>query len=312
MISVVEFRNKTQVGNKVFAWARVKDLKVSPYNVRPEVTEEEREEIRSSLAKSIKELGLQQIPVCTSNGEVYIGGRRLIAHDELGEEWMLVEIRDATPFEQMIASYTENFHRKEPNYLDEGRLFLQMCELGGISKRKLAKKLGVSEGYVRDRIRIWERLNRHGVTTLTFEQARLLALDIIPDDKREILIQRLETGEIDFSKLQRIISKSKAALQLIEQAPTEEIQKQLKAEFEDVLWTEDLSFDYLEYRWEFLVNGKRKLKKVMLPADAFKDENEATEFAKKCYGRCIGKKTETYWVLEVDPFVYKELTGNAD
>ncbi|MEM2271930.1 MAG: ParB/RepB/Spo0J family partition protein [Archaeoglobaceae archaeon] len=253
----MEIREKVQIGNKTFAFVRVKDLKISPYNVRPEITPEEREEIKAELAKSIKELGLQQLPVVTPNGEVFIGGRRTVAFKELGEEWILVEIRDATPFEQLVASYTENFHRKSPDYLHEGRLFKQMCELGGISEVELSKKLGIPRSTISNKIRVYEKLGQilnecsggtsiPGKQVLSFEDAKMIA-SIEEDDKRERLVDLVIEKGLKTEDIKRIIATTNAVKSLIE-GEKPEIQKKAKEKFEPLYYTPDL--DIAEVKWQ--------------------------------------------------------------
>jgi len=304
----MEFRNKTQIGNKVFAWAKVKDLRISKYNVRPEVSEEEREEIKETLGKSIKEIGLQQIPVCTSEGEVYIGGRRLIAHDEIGEEWMLVEIRDASPFEQMLASYTENFHRKSPDYWNEGKLFSQMIKLGKVSQRELAKKLGLSRPYVEDRIQIWERLSgrRASMSGLDFKQVRLLTRDTdIPEGKLDTLIEDLKSGELSTRELEKILAETKIAKKWLSEA-SEKVRKSLEPIYEPLLYTKALDLDRLNRDISKAEGNPLPLKKMKIAFSYFGSDEKAEQFAKMCDGRYLGKVTETWALMEIDPYKYEE------
>lgn len=306
------FKDKQVVGNKTFAWAKVKVLKVSKYNVRPEITPEEKEEIKESLAKSIKELGLQQLPVCTSQGEVFIGGRRMLAFKELGEEWMLVEIREAEPFEQMIASYTENFHRKEPDWMNEGKLFKEMCETGQVSERELAKKLGINDSSIQTKILAYEKLNdASGVGTITYEQARILSSLEIPDDKRSSLVERISDGEIKTPQLISIIQRTKAAKELLEGIP-EKVRKTLEENIEEDLYTEKLDIGKLDHDIVKAQGGNVSLTEVKFEESYFTTQEEAQDFAAKCGGRFVKKDTRTYWILKVDPYLYDELKGDVN
>lgn len=287
----MEMKNKTVIGKKIFAYVKVKGLTISKYNVRPETTPEEKEEIKAELAKSIKELGLQQLPVITPDGEVFIGGRRTLAFKELGEEWMLAEIRDALPFEQMIASYTENFHRKSPDYMNEGKLFKSMCEEGGVSTRELSKKLGVSDEYIGVRIRIYEKLNdANAVGTIAFEQARMLSTADIPEDAREKLVKMASDG-IKTQDLKKIIATTNATKALLE-GETEEVQKQAEKEFKDQLYTKGLDITAIKWRLEEIAGDSHSTGKgrVWWDEEGIKSVAEAVAWFKKYGGRHLEDK----------------------
>jgi len=294
----MEMKNKTVIGKKIFAYVKVKDLKISEYNVRPGATPEEKEEIKTELAKSIKELGLQQLPVITPEGEVFIGGRRTIAFKELGEEWMLAEIRNAAPFEQMIASYTENFHRKSPDYMNEGRLFKEMIKEGvakGDIKLQghgdkghgiLGKKLGISNDYVDARVRIFETLSSAaGGSGIAFEQARMLSTSDIPDDKRAELVKMASEG-IKTQDLKKIIATTNATKALLE-GETEEVQKQAEKEFKDQLYTKDLDITAIKWRLEEIAGDSHSTGKGRIWWDehGITSTEEAIAWFKKYGGR---------------------------
>lgn len=287
----MEMKNKTIVGNKTFAYVKVKGLKISKYNVRPETTPEEKEEIKTELAKSIKELGLQQLPVITSEGEVFIGGRRSIAFKELGEEWMLAEIRDAAPFEQMIASYTENFHRKEPDFMNEGKLFEQMCKEGQVSAAELGKKLGLSQETINHKISAYDKLHDlSGGQSITFEQARMLSTSDIPDDKREELVKMVSEG-MKTQDLRKIIATTNAAKALFD-GETEEIKKQAEKEFADKLYTKDLNIGELRWRLEEIAEDSHPTGEGRIWWDKknIKTTEEAIAWFKKYGGRHLADK----------------------
>jgi len=245
----MQMKEKITVGNKTFAFVRVKDLKISKYNVRGEISPEEKEVIKVELAKSIKEFGLQQLPVVTPNGEVFIGGRRTVAFKELGEEWILVEIRDATPFEQLVASYTENFHRKNMNYIEEGKALKTMCELKGMSTYELAKELGISPYAIQQKIRVYEKLgsciDAYAVRNIPFEVARMIA-SIEENDKRERLVNLVIEKGLKADDVKKIIGTTNAVKSLIENEKPE-IQKKAKQKFEPLYYTPEL--DIAEVKW---------------------------------------------------------------
>lgn len=243
---------------KKFGWLNVKKAKISPYNVRHSESPEEKKEIELDLSKSIKKLGLQQIPVATKLGSVYIGGRRLIAHDINAEEWMLCEQRDASPQEQLVTSYSENYNRKEMHYLNEGRAFTILCKMEKISQRKLAEKLGISVGYISDRISCWKHLSVHAVNiissrsnkddnpdrVLTFEKARLLATEDIPDKIRVKLVKEIIKKGFSFKELKSILDKGRKKIWEIENVD-KSVRMVLNQKY-DNYWDTELSVEKIE------------------------------------------------------------------
>lgn len=292
----MEIRNKISIGSKTFAFVRVKDLTISKYNVRPEITPEDKEEIRTELAKSIRELGLQQLPVVTPEGEVFIGGRRTVAFKELGEEWMLAEIREATPFEQLVASYTENFHRKAPNFMEEGKLFKQMCEIGQVSAAQLAKKLGLSDTTILSKIKAWEKLHDlPGGETITFEQARMITSSDISDDVRKKLVERLKDG-MKTDTLTKAIARTNAVKSLLDGEP-EELKKKALQRFEDQFYSEELDMGEVLWFLEEWNKDSHKLTEGIKMGNEInaKTFEEANAWFNKYGGYCLGPVTNAWY-----------------
>jgi len=299
------FQKVWKVGDRTFGLLKVSEAKVSRWNIRTDLSIAEMEEIKQNLAPSIEKEGLLQIPVATSRGEIYIGGRRLEAVKFLNEPVILVEIRDEDPFTQLKRSWTENFRRKDSNrFWEEGAKFKEMLKLKKMSIRELARELGVSEYYVRSRVKIHERLSAIADRSLTIEEARYLAYADLPDKVLERFIDGLSSNKMSLDKVKRIVHITKTAKELLE-TTNDEIRKKLEKEFEDDFWTENLSLDYLNYRITQEEGGNIKLKTVRIEESYFKTEDEAKQFAKKCAGRYLGKKT--FYVLEIDPYRYKQL-----
>ena len=310
---MVEFRDRIKLGGKTFALIRVKDAKISKYNVRKEPDKLEREVIKETLAKSIKELGLQQMPVCTSEGEIFVGGRRYIAYDELQEEWMAVEVRDLLPVDQMMASWTENFHRKEPDYWNEGRLFKKMITLGGVSIRSLAERLGVSEPYVRHRIKIHEKISdAFASRAITYETARYIATSELPQEAEQKLFDKAISERLEAPEVKKLISNGKAVSTLLE-GTTEEIAKEFTDKLGEKLYLEELDIGRIHHDITVAEGNQPALKTIEIEGDVFKSEQEADTYFKK-YGGCFVAKV-ILWVGKVDPYLYekeREQEGKKD
>lgn len=109
------------------------------------------------LAKSIKEIGLQQpVVVFPISGqkdrfELIIGQRRFLACKSLGMKtiYAVTLKKPLNNVEALVYSLSENIHRQELDYKDKIQVVLNLIkELGNI--RTVSKKIGVSETTVRN------------------------------------------------------------------------------------------------------------------------------------------------------------------
>jgi len=314
------FRNVTLRNGRLEGELNVKLAEISVYNVRPNPTQAEQKEIKFTLGKSIILQGLQQIPVSNPKGEIFIGGRRLTAFKEIGRKWIPVEIRDLTPYQEVIASNTENKHRRNPDYMKQGRsysLAIALRNQDPVSTKRtwktftatdLSRDLGVSAEYVTQRIRIYKTLSQYGVRTLSFEQARILSSSSIPDDKTEELIRNLESGELDTSGLVKITGKTKIAEDMLGFASTE-VKEKVEPLHKDTFYSDKLDLDRLEYDIAKAGGGNLPLKAIKVDVSYFKDESEARAFAKRCGGRLL--KKESFWNMEIDLYRCQDEMKNA-
>ena len=110
------------------------------------------------LAASIKEKGLlQPIVVRPVDGrfEIIAGNRRLEACKRLGMRSIPCHVADLDDKEAFEVSIIENVQQETMNAIDEARAFKRYVDgygYGGVSE--LAEKIGKSEGYVSNRIRL--------------------------------------------------------------------------------------------------------------------------------------------------------------
>ena len=110
------------------------------------------------LAASIKEKGLlEPIVVRPADGgfEVVAGNRRLEACKRLGLRSIPCHVADLNDREAFEVALVENIQHETMNAIDEARAFKKYVDeygYGGISE--LAEKIGKSQGYVSNRIRL--------------------------------------------------------------------------------------------------------------------------------------------------------------
>jgi len=129
------------------------------------------EEMLEELMNNIDEIGLLHFPWCTSNGEIYCGGRRLrafrkaIAQGKLslykkGSKYYIpCIIHDCSKEEQVIISLSENF-QYTPQHKDDVTKWIQWLLKRGWTLKKIAKKLGVTSAHL-GRYLVREQLPEH-------------------------------------------------------------------------------------------------------------------------------------------------------
>lgn len=240
------FKDIVTVGNKTFGYLKISESSLSPNNIRPEISQEQIQEIKVTLLPSIDAIGLQQLAVCTPNGEIFIGGRRREAYKLRGETWLPVEIRDTDPYDQMKDSWAENRARKDVEPLEEAIHFKKMMETNKLPAYKLAKDLGLPQVYIDDRLSILRTFSPsggieikegHGLSkeqekkTVTFAKARVLSRDWVPKKTREKLVKKIRDEGLSHEELQRELGKGKVIQTIIEQEEKAEIKAKLEKEF---------------------------------------------------------------------------------
>jgi len=165
----VEFLKTWDINGKKFGLLKL-PAPISPYNIRndDEVKEEELEFI-NDLAESIKEIGLEQLPLCSPKEGIFVGRNRYFACRRAGIDSILVEIRDISPFEQKRLSHQENIKRRNISWIKSA----QYCkELRGKclnpnairslrryerSMKEISKITGLSESQVEIYLEKWRK-----------------------------------------------------------------------------------------------------------------------------------------------------------
>jgi ParB family chromosome partitioning protein len=124
-------------------------IDISKWNARKSNAEENIEE----LAKSIKEIGLQQPVVVIKKGDRYdliIGQRRFLAFKRLGRKEIPAIVRTVENDTQAaILSFSENIHRLDLEYEDKMQIAIELLSKLG-SVKKVADHLGVNPQTVRN------------------------------------------------------------------------------------------------------------------------------------------------------------------
>ncbi len=143
-------------------------------NIPIENLTEPEEEIRTvivmekleALAESIKEQGLIQPLVVFKKGEKYeisAGHRRYLASKMAGLVQVPCIIKIMDERDQDLVKIHENFHREDPNPLDEAKFFLRLQQKYNVSLSEVARLCSRSYSYVVSR------------TTLVSSDPRVLA-----------------------------------------------------------------------------------------------------------------------------------------
>lgn len=161
------------------------------------------------LAESIKDLGLLN-PVTVKkveNGyEVVAGNRRLAALKKL--KWRAVPCivfpRDGLDAE--VAKLHENSVRESVNVVDEANFLLDLATAYKLTGKALAAKIGRTESYVSDRLRLLkappELSNAVAKGELSFSAARELLKVRDPDVQREYISHAIRSGVNDTTAAQ--------------------------------------------------------------------------------------------------------------
>lgn len=132
----------------------VQMLVTSPLNPRDDITEDSLRE----LAASINEVGLIEFPVVRRSGEkfeVVAGERRVRAARLAGLPTVICVVRQLTDMAVIEHALVENHQRKSVHPLSEANSMAQLMTMdAGYSVARMATRLGVSQSWVYDRLRL--------------------------------------------------------------------------------------------------------------------------------------------------------------
>lgn len=238
---VKELDEHTAVG-----YLRVSMAVISKNNVR---TQDKRQDAFTdvTLGTSIKDFGLANLPLCTPEGEILCGSRRLRAFKD--EEWIPVIIRDnLDDSQQLEISLHENWSRCGLSIEDEIASLQKYIKANpSLTMPEIAKKLHVPLTWVTDKLQIDKNLipllkgrkilKTEGMTkererkTLSVSKASTLARDWIPDTVKEKFLEKIETEGVDRFQLQREVGKGKIVLSIIDEEEDPDIKKKLEEKY---------------------------------------------------------------------------------
>ncbi len=109
------------------------------------------------LAENIKAVGLINPLVVKRNGEkfeIVAGHRRFLALKMLGANKISCVIVKGKDYELEMVKLSENLLREDINVMEETEMLKRLRDITKFNDKKLAKSIGKSEGYVRQRMNI--------------------------------------------------------------------------------------------------------------------------------------------------------------
>lgn len=175
----------------------VEKIREPEYAVRLKVTNESVQE----LAESIQKIGLIEPIIVRQKGddfEVIAGHRRLVACRLAGVKSAKCIVVDAEDTEAEAMKMHENYMRLDVSPLEQAQYFQYLSEKKGMKQSEIAELLGVSEGYVSQRMAIlsWdeELVEALDAGQISFSSARELSR--ITDERtlRAYVRQAVEHG----------------------------------------------------------------------------------------------------------------------
>lgn len=315
----VEFIQTWKINDKKFGLLKL-PAPISPYNIRNDETISDEElEFIDELAESIKEIGLEQLPLCHPNDGIFVGRNRYFGCEKAGIKSILVEIRDISPSEQKRLSHHENVQRKNISWLKSA----EYCkELRGKPKNPEADRFhrryertlseisqitGLSNKQVRDlvhAIEVVDKLKLDAASAKDVEPSLFTEIYRTPEDDWKYLFSF--TNKITRDELRKRITqgnKMKSRIELLETTHPE-LAKDIK-KFWYPLKYETSAYRDMELEIGIKI-GKPKMYDFYLDA-SFITEEEAKEHARKHHGRYLDTITKTYHKVWMVPNTVEEL-----
>jgi len=134
------------------------------------------------LCASVKEKGIIQ-PIVAREGirgnvndssyEIVVGEGRYLAAKKVGLEKIPAMVRELSDLDVIEIQLIENKQREDMNCLEEAEGYQRLAKDGGYSIQRIAERIGLSEKYVYDRIKL---------------------LQLIPEAKKLVLTDRITAG----------------------------------------------------------------------------------------------------------------------
>ena len=183
-----------------FSYVSTKKIKPSKLNPRRIFDQEK----ISELASSFTEHGMIQPIIIFRNGSYFVilcGERRWRAAKKAKLAKIPAIVHPKPPKDEVAVSMAliENLHRQDIDLVSESSAIRNLIENYGWSKSKVAKELGVSSGYIRNRF----LLTKYSDILESFDKGKIsfseaIELSSIKDEKiRDWFFQRLSNDEFD-------------------------------------------------------------------------------------------------------------------
>lgn len=200
-------------------WIRAADLIPWPgLNPRKRFNEEK----HAQLVASIRRGGVHEPLLVHDTGAsplwVVAGERRLRAASELGPDTQVpCMVREYSETDALEIALIENLDRDDLSAIEEARGFRRLLEQPGLTQRKLAERVGRTQPYISNRIRLLElpdavlELVEDGAIEISHARDLLLPFARIPEAKRTRLFAdiakqvRKRKEPIDDRELKRIV-----------------------------------------------------------------------------------------------------------
>ena len=145
----------SMAGNATFHLIRLDDLHPSPTNPRRDFSKAELDELATSIGRQGI---LQPIVVrrAKSGYEIVCGERRYRAAILAQLEAMPAMVREMTDLDVLEIQLVENLQRRDLGALEEAEGYRQLVRTGKYDVKRIASKIGRSEKYIYDRIKLLE------------------------------------------------------------------------------------------------------------------------------------------------------------
>ena len=208
---------KKEIPLQEYTYIEIDKLKVSDYQSRQDLREEELKE----LADSIKSQGIIGPLIVRKKGqdyEIVAGSRRYYACKLLGINKLPVIIKDLTDKSALIFSIAENLQRQDLNPIEEAKSFQRLIEEFGLSPQELSQFLGYDRSTIVNTLRL---LNLPEVI-----QAALRERKISPSSARTLL--SLETPEEQLEVFKDLLANKISVRKLEEAVRTKKAKKRVK------------------------------------------------------------------------------------
>lgn len=189
----------------------IEKISVNPFQPRTEFDESRLLE----LAQSIRENGLIQPVVVRKTGEdtyeIIAGERRYRAMLMIGQMEVPCIVTEATDEASASIALIENIQREDLSVVEEANAYRQILKTEGMTQRELAQKIGKSQSFVANKIRLLE-LPVNVLSTLAngkITERHARALLSVDKENVEGVLNKILDQNLNVSQTERLIQKPK-------------------------------------------------------------------------------------------------------